>query len=151
MQSNKRLWLKRTGHTFVNLLLLTLPVANPGFSRGERQLPKVLLFFHFFAENCMKKKEFGPGGGVARPWRHPCSGRSKGAVGDMRPRGPKFLQFHAVFRKNWQNYMLTPPGELALPPRGNPGSATVLDPPMTSYVHQQLTITFMLIYYTDLI
>ena len=33
------------------------------FLEGVRQLPKVLLFFNFFAENCMKMKEFGPGGG----------------------------------------------------------------------------------------
>ena len=32
--------------------------------RGVRQLPKVLLFFNFFAENCMKMKEFGPPGDV---------------------------------------------------------------------------------------
>ena len=42
---------------------------------------------------------------------------------------PKFSQFHAVFRKIWQNHMLaihpTPPpsGGLAPPPTGNPGSA----------------------------
>ena len=35
------------------------------FREGVRQLPKVLLFFNFFAENCMKMKEFGlPGGRV---------------------------------------------------------------------------------------
>ena len=39
--------------------------------------------------------------------------------------GPKFFQFHAVFWKISQNHMLAPPGELAPPPRGNPGSATV--------------------------
>ena len=33
------------------------------FPRGVRQLPKVLLFFNFFPENCMKTKEFGPSGG----------------------------------------------------------------------------------------
>ena len=38
--------------------------------------------------------------------------------------GSKFFQFHAVFGKFWQNRMLAPPGELAPPPRGNPGSAT---------------------------
>ena len=45
-----------------------------------------------------------------------------------RPRGPKFIQFHAFFVKIWQNRMLAPPspGELAPPPRGNPGSATEL-------------------------
>ena len=32
------------------------------FSEGVGQLPKVLLFFNFFAENCMKMKEFGPPG-----------------------------------------------------------------------------------------
>ena len=40
------------------------------------------------------------------------------------PWGSKFFQFHAVFGKFWQNRMLAPPGELAPPPRGNPGSAT---------------------------
>ena len=41
------------------------------FPRGVRQLPKVLLFFNFVPENCMKMKEFGPPGGGARPWRPP--------------------------------------------------------------------------------
>ena len=49
-------------------------------------------------------------------------------VADLRPLPPepKFFQFHAVFGKIWQNLMLAPPlpGELAPPPRGNPGSAT---------------------------
>ena len=40
------------------------------------------------------------------------------------PCGSKFFQFHAVFGEIWQNRMLVPPGELAPPPRGNPGSAT---------------------------
>ena len=35
------------------------------------------------------------------------------------PHGPKFSQFHAVFRKIWQNHMLAPP------PTGNPVSAPV--------------------------
>ena len=40
--------------------------------------------------------------------------------------GPKFFRFHAVFGKILQNLMLAPPppGELAPPTRGNPGSAT---------------------------
>ena len=41
------------------------------FPGGGRQLPKVLLFFNFVPENCMKMKEFGPPGGGARPWRPP--------------------------------------------------------------------------------
>ena len=38
---------------------------------------------------------------------------------------PKFSQFHAVFRKIWQDRMLAPPRGLAPPPAGNPGSAPV--------------------------
>ena len=39
--------------------------------------------------------------------------------------GSKFFQFHAVLGKFWQNRMSAPPpGKLASPPRGNPGSAT---------------------------
>ena len=51
------------------------------------------------------------------------SGGSKGGARDAPP-GPKFFQFHEVLGKIWQNRMLEPPGELAPPPRGNPGSAT---------------------------
>ena len=53
--------------------------------------------------------------------------RGGGREGCVPPRGPKFFQFHAVFGKIWQNRMLAPPGELAPPPRGNPGSATDMD------------------------
>ena len=42
------------------------------------------------------------------------------AVADL---GPTFSQFHAVFRKIWQNHMLAPPGGLAPLPMRNPGSA----------------------------
>ena len=48
----------------------------------------------------------------------PLAGNPKSA-----PYGPKFSQFHAVFRKIWQNHMLVPPGGLAPPPTGNPRSA----------------------------
>ena len=54
------------------------------------------------------------------------SGRSKGGKRDV-PLGSKFFQFHAVFGKIWQNRILAPPpGELAHPPRGDPGSATAV-------------------------
>ena len=44
-----------------DLIHRSFAVADPGFSPGGvRQLPKVLLFFNFFPENCMKMKEFGP-------------------------------------------------------------------------------------------
>ena len=51
------------------------------------------------------------------------SGGSKGEGG--RPSyGPKFSQFHAFFGKFWQYHRLAPPpGGLAHPPTGNPGSA----------------------------
>ena len=35
-------------------------VADPGIPKGVHQFPKVLLFFNFFAENCMKMKKFRP-------------------------------------------------------------------------------------------
>ena len=35
----------------------------PGFSRGGAPTPKSAIIFQFFAENCMKMKEFGPAGG----------------------------------------------------------------------------------------
>ena len=34
------------------------------FPREVRQLPKMLLFFNFFEEICMKMKEFGPQGAL---------------------------------------------------------------------------------------
>ena len=55
------------------------------------------------------------------------SGGSKGAQGTRPPpRGCKFFQFHAFFGKFGKIVCWRPPGELAPPPRGNPGSATVL-------------------------
>ena len=57
---------------------------------------------------------------------HTGSGGSGGGRGEGHPPGSKFFQFHAVFRKFWQNRMLAPlPGELAPPPR------EILDPPLT--------------------
>ena len=52
------------------LNLVFIAVADPGFSRGGggRQLPKWVGLSIIFAENCMKMKESGPGGG-AHPWR----------------------------------------------------------------------------------
>ena len=51
---------------------LQKPVADPGFSPGGgAPTPKSAIIFQFFAENCMKMKEFGPPGGGARPWRPP--------------------------------------------------------------------------------
>ena len=45
------------------------------------------------------------------------------SVAHLRGR-PKFLHFHAIFSKNWQNHRLAPLQGLAPPPRGNPGSVT---------------------------
>ena len=41
-------------------------MADPGFSPGGAPTPKNAIIFQFFAENCMKMKEFGPPGGGAR-------------------------------------------------------------------------------------
>ena len=47
-------------------------VADPGFSPGGAPTPKNAIIFQFFAENCMKMKEFEPPGGGrvpgAPPW-----------------------------------------------------------------------------------
>ena len=42
-----------------------------------RELPKVLLFFNFFAENCMKMEEFGPPGVSLAPPLVPLLGVEK--------------------------------------------------------------------------
>ena len=45
----------------------TFAVADLGFSPGGgAPTPKSAIIFQFFAENCMKMKEFGPRGGGAR-------------------------------------------------------------------------------------
>ena len=41
------------------------------FPGGGPPTPKSAIIFQFFAENCMKMKEFGPPGWGARPWRPP--------------------------------------------------------------------------------
>ena len=53
------------------LSALTKAVADPGFSPGGAPTPKNAIIFQFFAENCMKMKEFGPPGGGVRPWHPP--------------------------------------------------------------------------------
>ena len=73
-------------------------------------------------------------------------------VTDLRdPWGSKFFQFHAVFGKIWQNLMLAPPspGQLAPPPRGNPGSATVY--PFHSRNVLQVTNSNMCILHSDIV
>ena len=57
-------------------------------------------------------------------------------LGGAPPYGPNFSQFYAVFRKMWQNHMLAPPGGLAPPPTGNPGSAPGMD--QRSRLHRKL-------------
>ena len=43
---------------------LITSVADPGFSPGGARTPKIAIIFQIFTENCMKMKEFGPGGGA---------------------------------------------------------------------------------------
>ena len=40
--------------------MTTHSVADLGFSPGSAPTPKIAIIFQFFAENCMKMKEFGP-------------------------------------------------------------------------------------------
>ena len=58
------------------------------------------------------------------PWGYRSSGRFRGRP----PHGPKFSQFHAVFRKIWQNHMLATPLE-----GWRPLLRGILDPPLRSY------------------
>ena len=91
-----------------------------------RHLPVFSLFIYMYLpfgqiqdqQKCVKMRQLrcqyyqSSGGFTGAPRRAPS------------PHGPKFSQFHAVFRKIWQNRVLAPPrGGLALPPMGNPGSA----------------------------
>ena len=51
------------------------------FPQGGAPTPKSAIIFQFFAENCMKMKEFGPPGGGARvpgapPWIRQCIRRT---------------------------------------------------------------------------
>ena len=48
----------------------------------------------------------------------------RGAQGTRSPPGPNSFNFMQFFGKIRQIRMLAPPGELAPPPRGNPGSTT---------------------------
>ena len=48
----------------------------------------------------------------------------RGGVRDAPLGGPNSFNFMQFFGKIWQNHMLKPPGGLAPPPRGNPGSTT---------------------------
>ena len=58
--------------SFIAIVLQKRSVADPGFSPGGVPTPKSAVIFQFFAENCMKMKEFGPPGGArvpgAPPW-----------------------------------------------------------------------------------
>ena len=77
------------------------------------------------------------------------SGGSKGGRrGCANPsRGSKFFQFHAVF---WEilakSYVGAPPGELAPPPRGNPGSATAFIESCLSHVSYWQCLSILVTY-----
>ena len=51
-----------TGITISHNNQKTSSVADPGFSPGGAPTSKFAIIFQIFAENCMKMKEFGPGG-----------------------------------------------------------------------------------------
>ena len=58
--------LKRSKNKLSNLYVVFS--ADPGFTWGG-PTPKCYYFAIFFAENCMRMKEFGPHSGGALPWR----------------------------------------------------------------------------------
>ena len=77
-----------------------------------------------------------PRGDVTRSPKH-CSGGSKGGA-------PPWIQILSISCSFWENlaksYAGAPPGELAPPPRGNPGSATeqgIIGPTKGTYVLQK--------------
>ena len=106
-------------------------MADPGFSPGGAPTPKSAIIFQFFTENCMKMKEFGPGGAsLAPPFDPPMTyvqlailhsapfiGGSRGGVRDAhpppgRPNSFDFMQFSGKFG------VFTPPLEGSRPPSG---------------------------------
>ena len=80
----------------------------------------------FFLDIWDKKGVGSLSGILIRPWLE-MSSRSRfknlvqgsGGLGwAPPPHGPKFSQFHAVFRKIWQNHMLAPPWRVGAPSYG---------------------------------
>ena len=55
--------------TYVWHVEVSATVVDPGFSPGDAPTPKIAIIFQIFAKNCMKMKEFGPGG--MHPWHPP--------------------------------------------------------------------------------
>ena len=69
-----------------------------------------------------------------REYGFPCLFPVTDLSGGASTYGPKFSQFHAVFRKIWQNHMLTSPGGLAPPPTGNSGFVPAFESKLKSEV-----------------
>ena len=66
-----------------------------------------------------------------------CSG---GYRGGRSPYSPKFSQFHAVFRKIWQNHMLAPPLEGWRPPYGESWSRPCIGPKIKDFFMNKNTV-----------
>ena len=75
-------------------------------------------------------KSFPLQGSGASLLRNPSSGGFRGGAPWRLPYGPNFSQFHAVFRKIWQNHMLAPPWRVGAPSYGESWVRPCLEPPL---------------------
>ena len=107
------------------------------FSQGVRQLSKVLFFFNFVPENCMKMKEFGPGGGrvpgapLDPPmWWSTLADPRGGAWTQASP--VQYLSFSCSF---WQNSCQI----IGFCPEFRSWLWEILDPPLFYFLEKQLS------------
>ena len=110
-------------------------ISQKGVNSREGSLTYHLPFFL----NCMQMKKIGRGGFQ----NFTISGGSNGGGGEGRVPtwGSQFFQFHAVLGEILaKSYVGIPPGELAPPPRGNPGSATEYVDPQLLKIFYNITM-----------
>ena len=99
------------------------PMTTSHFYRPQRSCGKVIFY------TCPSVIPFTGGCLEDTPWADTPVADLKGGARDAHPPGVQILSISYSF---WENlaklYVGAPPGELAPPPRGNPGSATAHPP-----------------------